>query len=118
MNLDILIGKNLRRLRKLAGISQERLAKLVGTTSTRLSAYENGRDGMGKDIMSRICKALNVEYYEFYLTDNTPILKDNKEKYLIHIYRKIQKIDKKIADELIRYGEWKIERAEKNKKVD
>lgn len=88
MNIDKLIGQNLKRIRQIEGISQEKLAEMINTPATRLSAYETGREGMGKDIMSRICEALNIKPAEFFfekkeysLTENAMILVEEIQQY-------------------------------------
>ena len=116
MDIDVLIGKNLKRLRTIKNLSQEHLAEMINTPATRLSAYENGREGMGKDIMTRICKALSVEPYEFFLFDKAPIIADSIEQNLLQTYRAIKHIDPIVADDVIKYGKWRLEKTEETEK--
>lgn len=95
-DIDVLIGKNLRRIRERHDVSQEELAAMIGTPATRLSAYENGREGLGKDIMARVCRALKVEPWEFYWTEKTPIVRDAREMADIEQRREAEKVG--IAD--------------------
>jgi transcriptional regulator with XRE-family HTH domain len=53
---------------------------MIGTPSSRLSAYETGKAGLGKGMIMRICKALDVEPYEFFIDESTPICRDDFEK--------------------------------------
>ena len=80
-DIDIIMGQNLRRLRLARGLSQEDLALLLGAkvTKQRVSAIENGREGMGKNLISKACHALNAELWEFSWTEKTPIIKDAQE---------------------------------------
>jgi transcriptional regulator with XRE-family HTH domain len=96
VDLDKLIGSNLRRIREARGLSQSRLAEMIGTTPQRLSSYETGRDGMGKDYMERVCKALIVDPWEFYWTEKTPIVRDANEMADILQRREAEKVG--IAD--------------------
>lgn len=78
-DIDVIIGKNLRRLREKNKLSQDDLAAMIDTPKSRISGIENGRVGMGKDVMMRVCRALTVNSWEFHLTDKTPIIKDRQE---------------------------------------
>ena len=111
MDLDKLIGKNLRRLREKYGFTQPQLASMIGTTPQRLSAYETGRDGMGKDYMERVCKALKIQPWEFYLTEQTPIIADEYELEALDRARRAQAAG--VAEDVAKYGEYRITEANK-----
>ena len=81
-------SKNLRRIRESHGLKQPELAIKIGSTPGRISAYETGADAMGTDYIERVCKALgDVDLWEFFITDDTPIVKDEKEQERIRLYR-------------------------------
>jgi len=111
LDLDVLIGRNLKRIRENHNISHAQLAGMIGTTPQRLSAYETGRDGMGKDYMERICRALQVEPSEFYWTDKTPEIKDPEEQAALDRYRREQAVG--VAEDVAKYGEFRISEAKK-----
>lgn len=115
-DIDILIGKNLKRIRERAGLSQLKLALLIGTTPQRISAYETGRDGMGKDYMERVMRALKVEAWEFYITDSTPIVVDDYEREAIRIAREAGALH--VAEDIVRYGRFRIEEAKKKSRIE
>jgi len=62
--LDILMGRNLKRMREEQGWSQEKLAEMIDSDRRYISAMENGR-GIGSCVFSRLCKALRVEESAF-----------------------------------------------------
>lgn len=116
-DIDKLLGKNLRRIREMKGISQEKLAEMINTPATRLSAYETGREGMGKDIMMRICKSLNVRPYEFYIENDTPIPATDLERKALYTAREAEKIGAgNIAEEAIEYTAHRLQVIKKQKK--
>ncbi|MBF0330266.1 MAG: helix-turn-helix transcriptional regulator [Nitrospirae bacterium] len=120
MDIDKLIGTNLKRIRKAKGLSQKQLAELIKTPWTRLSAYETGREGMGKDIMLRICEALNIKPYEFYIENDTPIVSSAEERRCILITREAkEKGLQHIINESLSYAEFRMVSAknEKSEKV-
>lgn len=63
-NLKMLIkerGKNIKRLREEAGLTQAQLAKIARIGKNYLSAIETGVRNPGRKSITGICYALNVE---------------------------------------------------------
>jgi len=114
MDIDKTIGLNLRRIREAAGLSQSELADRIGSLPQRVSAYENGREGMGKDYMDRVCKALNADPWEFYVTSRTPIVTDKGEREALELYRAEKAAG--VSEDVAKYGRFRIEEARKKKK--
>ncbi len=111
LDIDVLIGKNLKRIRENKGISQVQLAAMIGTTPQRLSAYETGRDGMGKEYMERVCRALSIRPVEFYFEESTLIVADDQEQAALDRYRREQAAG--VAEDVAKYGEFRIGEAKK-----
>jgi len=65
--IDLAIGVNIARLRRLRGYSQERLGKEVGVTFQQIQKYESGRNRVS---VSRLC--LIAEVLEFRLAAFVP----------------------------------------------
>ena len=112
--IDERIGKNLRRIREAHHISQKHLAELIGTPAPRISEYETGAEGMGKDIMARICRVLKVELWEFYWTEKMPIIVDEHEREALERYRREQTAG--VAEDVAKYGEFRISEAARSRK--
>ena len=117
MDIDALIGKNLRRIRQLKNLSQDDLTQLTNISKALISDAENNKRGIGKDVMMRICKALNVQPYEFYIDDSTPLPATELEKKALYMARSAEnsKLDY-IAEEIVEYGNQRIERVKKDQK--
>lgn len=111
MDINVLIGRNLKRLREARGLSQPQLARLIGTTPQRLSSYEVGRDGMGKEYMERVCKALEAEPWEFFVKNDTPIVRDKKEQNYLALLRRAE--DMGIAEKVLDYCTFEMQRTKK-----
>ena len=58
-------GVLLKGLRHKEGLSQVEFAKIIDVTQTNLSAMENERRAIGKDIAKRIMKHFGVDYRLF-----------------------------------------------------
>lgn len=57
--IDVIAGSNVRRLRMLQGISQEKLGDSLGLTFQQVQKYEKGTNRMGSSRLVQIAKALN-----------------------------------------------------------
>ncbi len=70
-----LFGKNLKRLRNKAGLSQLDLAGESNLSHTFVSDIENGKKWISCRTIARLCKVLHVEPCQFFL----PLSKEGKE---------------------------------------
>ena len=52
-------GKNIARIRKKKGITQEKLAQLLSITTVTLSRWENGHFEPKASVIKRLCEVLN-----------------------------------------------------------
>ncbi len=58
-----IIGKNIARLRKVSGLSQEKLAENAGLHRTYVGAVERGEKNISVKNLSKIARALDVDPY-------------------------------------------------------
>lgn len=58
MEIRVVAGRNIRRLRLQAGLSQDDLADKAGLHTTYLSGIENGRRNITLDVLARLAAAL------------------------------------------------------------
>lgn len=54
------IGKNIKRIREAAGMTQEKLGDIIGSNQQLISAYENNRMNPSSKMLAKISAALNV----------------------------------------------------------
>lgn len=64
MNIKQKFGKNVRRLRKSKGLSQEKLALIAEVDRTYVPSIEKGERNVSIVIIEKLAKALNVPIYE------------------------------------------------------
>lgn len=62
-------GRNLLRLRKAKGLTQQELADLVGVGKAYISSLETGRIGLSKAKSKELAQVLDVDIQEFYQTE-------------------------------------------------
>ncbi|HIF0232765.1 TPA: helix-turn-helix domain-containing protein [Legionella pneumophila] len=58
-------GLLLKGLRHREGLSQLELAKILNISQTNLSAMENGRRAIGKELAKRIAQEFKIDYRNF-----------------------------------------------------
>jgi transcriptional regulator with XRE-family HTH domain len=64
MELQAVVGQNVRRLREAAGLPQDELAYRAGIHVTYLSGVENGRRNLTLNVLQRLARALGVSEVE------------------------------------------------------
>lgn len=105
--IDRVIATNLKRLRERSGLKQHELAQMAETSEMRLCACEDGRECVDKDMMMRICRCLDLRFYEFFVEPDTPILVDEDEKLFLERYR-IAK-EKRVTGQVLSFLDFLIE---------
>lgn len=65
-----LIGKRIKQLRKLKGLSQEKFARKIAIDRTYLSKIESGKLNITIDSLDLICKGLNIALKDFFDFNN------------------------------------------------
>lgn len=91
MNLKFLFGKRIRELRKKAGLTQEELSCKVDVDSKSISRIETGKFSPSLDLLYRLSRVFDVEYYE--------MLKFEHHKDNVDLYSDSLKILESLSDE-------------------
>mgnify|MGYP006277979073 CR=1 FL=1 len=66
-NICLKFGKNLQKIRKERGLSQEKLAELTDLHRTYISDVERGKRSISLNNISKLAKALNIDEYELFI---------------------------------------------------
>ena len=83
------IGRRISQYRKEQGLSQKEFAELIGASNSRVSNWEQGRNGPDADILAEICRVLKVspsELLDIHLSDSEDRL-NAQERKVIRAYR-------------------------------
>lgn len=81
------IGTRIRKYRKESGLTQEQLAEMIGVSKNRISNWEQGLNRPDADILTELCKSLNVSpsiILDVHLSDDEL---NEQEKKVIRAYR-------------------------------
>ena len=60
VDIPLLLGQNVRKFRKMAGLTQSQLSERLEITQKHLSVIETGAQFASAPLISRICKELSV----------------------------------------------------------
>ena len=92
----LLVSKNLKRLRSVQNISQLGLALNAGLTHNFINDIENCKKGMSTKTLAKLCAALQVEPYQFYLAND---MRGSKmESYLTDFNDSLQKVVRDLSE--------------------
>ena len=96
----LMIGENIKALRKTHDLTQPEFAKIVGISRNSLSRYENGTSRISTELIDRICQKFNVSYIDivgeekmltpvedYQLTLKIEVIKERGANILAQLYR-------------------------------
>lgn len=66
MDVRVRVSRNIQRLRREKGLSQEDVAHAADVHQTYLSGVEGGKRNPSIDVLGRIAKALDVDISELF----------------------------------------------------
>ena len=58
--INVEVGRRIRRAREAAGLTQERFAELIGVSPQNVSCVERGLAGVSMTVLRRMCQVLRV----------------------------------------------------------
>ena len=97
-----ILGKNIKHIRTLKGLSQEQLAEKIGKTPHYIALIETGRCGISVPTIVDISNALKVDInvlFESLVTSTTP----KNSKSVLETLDNFDKDDKKVLKALFEY---------------
>lgn len=96
------LGKNIKQIRTLEGLSQEELAERINKSSHFISLVERGESGISVNTIIDICKALNTDTNSIFagIIDTSNIQADT---LLSKIFNSFEEKDKEMVSYLINY---------------
>jgi transcriptional regulator with XRE-family HTH domain len=102
---QVLAG-NMKKYRKIQGISQAKLAENINTATNYIAMIEIGKKFPSANMLERIARALNVDTPELFTTRNVtfmPIVNVSLNRLFNDILEDIKQLEKKVND---RMKEW------------
>lgn len=71
-DIDLLVGKKLRKLRLEAGLTLQDLAQQIGVSHQQLQKYETGSNRLSVGMLPVVAEALGAEIMEFFEDGDKP----------------------------------------------
>jgi len=87
-DIRLILAGNMKKYRKILGISQEKLAEKMDTAPNYIAMIEVGKKFPSAVMLERIAQALNVDTPELFTT-NTVTFMTNSNKSLERLYQEI-----------------------------
>lgn len=102
LNIYRIIWNNIKELRTLEGLSQEKLAERTGKSAHFISVLERGESGLSVPTLIEICKALKVDTNSIFVggLDNSVIPTDN---LLNKTFESLNDVDRDMVTYLLNY---------------
>ena len=97
-----IIGSNIKQVRTLESISQEKLAEKIGKSAHFISVLERGESGLSIATVIDICKALNTDTNTIFagVIDTSNIYTDN---FVHNAIEKFNNTDKELITYIVNY---------------
>jgi len=87
-DIRLVLAENMKKYRKILGISQEKLAERMNTAPNYIAMIEVGRKFPSAGMLERIALALNVDTPELFTT-NTVTFMTNSNKTVERLYQEV-----------------------------
>ena len=116
MTLKQIKGLNLKRLREERNLKQWQIAEMINAKETNVSAMEKGKRSISDRVINILCEKLNIQSWEFFVTSETPIVLDEREKEHLFEYREAGKL--LIADKINSYTAFILRETKHEKKEE
>ena len=97
MDMDRLFINNLKKWRKVTGLSQEKLAEKCGTSHSYIRQLESGKGTPSFAFIGKIAKALQIEPYQLFFDET---VKSGKTARIKHMESLQKKLLESISNEL------------------
>lgn len=97
-----MLGKNIKQIRLLRGLSQESLASQLQKSVNFVSLLENGKTGFSVDTLISLCSALKVDTNSLFAGIISPI-NATQNDYINNALSLFEDKDKAIVNDLISY---------------
>lgn len=99
---SIKIGKNIQKIRKSFGYTQERLAEEVDCSTRYISDIEQNRSNPSYEVLVNICNVFNIGMNEIF-AEYLDIKINDSVNYEITGFQSLKKEDKRTIEHLISF---------------
>lgn len=118
-SIDEIKRENLQRIIKKYNLTQRRLAEIIEQDPRYLNRIFRGHRNLADDMVERICKALNIKRYEFYIEDEDELPATPLQLKLLNIAKEAEKLHlEKVAEEMAEYTSHRLDVIKKQEKSD
>jgi len=104
MDINVIKGKNLRRIRLLLKMTQPEIGEITNDSGGNVSAMESGKRTLSDRKIGILCDKLKISFYEFSIEPDTPLPATELERKALYTVREAEKLGVAyIAEEVCEY---------------
>lgn len=128
MTINEIVGKNIRKYRKIKKLSQKELGHRVGVSHNTISYYESGRNAPEQNMIFAIARELDVKVDDLFpetTTNSDDILKtalaiestlnDDQQEFLNQLINKALSLDEKAREDFLENIRFAVEYFDRRK---
>ena len=97
MDINQLFINNLKKWRKIMGLSKEKLAEKCGTSHSYIRQLESGKGHPSFAFIGKIAKALQIEPYQLFFDETIKSGKSARSKHMENVQKKLLE---KLSDDI------------------
>lgn len=122
MNIDEIVGANIRKYRKMRGLTQKDLGDKIGVRNNTISQYEKGRNSPEQNMIYAIANALGIGVGDLFPeTTSTPEesyikglvmsggLEKEEREYLFSLIEKAHSLNEQAREEFFKNIRFAVE---------
>ena len=127
LNIDEIVGENIRKYRKKRGLTQGQLGDIIGVKNNTISQYEKGRNSPEQNMIYAIANALGVNVGDLFPDTTTSpeesyikglALSDDLKKedrdYLFSLIEKAHSLDEQAREDFFKNIRFAVEFFDRN----
>ena len=95
--INVQVGRQIRKAREAAGLTQERFAELIGISPQNVSCVERGLAGVSLTVLRRMCEILHVSSDSLLMGEYV----DHKADAIAHRLEKLPPEQFRVVQEVI-----------------
>lgn len=127
MDIEKIVGENIRKYRKMRGMTQQQLGDAIGVRDNTISQYEKGRNAPEQNRIYAIAEVLNVSVGDFFPETTTSKeesfvkalmlsegLSDQDREYLQSLIEKAHSLDEQAREKFFENIRFAVEYFDRN----
>jgi transcriptional regulator with XRE-family HTH domain len=92
MDINVIKGRNLRRIRLHLKMTQREIGEIINDSEGNVSAMESGKRTLSDRKIGILCDKFKISFYEFSIEPDTPLPATDLERKALYTIREAEKM--------------------------